>query len=383
MPTTITLLVSLLVVVVGLSALATRLAIPSPIVLVIGGVLLSVLPGLPPIDLAPDLVLFLFLPPLIYASAWQSSWRDFQANLRLILLLAIGLVLVTTTLVAVVAHFLVGLPWGVAFVLGAIVSPTDAVAASATAQRVGLAALISPLVVAPQILRLDIPVMIVVSGLLLILAFDQTISRVDGALLVAGLLLYTGFTIVQSRKASARLQAEFAAEYGTPRRQAFPTTLAQIGLVVFGLALLTLGAHWLVDGAVAFATLMGVSELIIGLTIVARFGAFVSAAGLRHTPVRADFLQLIETPEGKAALAGGNPLRLMQRVMPMLRQLLDDCWQAAPGSDAIIYHPKALGGYHIAEKLGIPGILAHPVPLFSATRAFPSPVLPVANLGGR
>jgi monovalent cation/hydrogen antiporter len=139
MPTTITLLVSLLAVVVVLSALATRLAVPSPIVLVVGGVLLSLLPWLPPIDLESDLVLFLFLPPLIYASAWQTSWREFHANLRPILVLAIGLVLVTTSLVAVVAHYLVGLPWGVAFVLGAIVSPTDAVAASATAQRLGLA----------------------------------------------------------------------------------------------------------------------------------------------------------------------------------------------------------------------------------------------------
>jgi CPA1 family monovalent cation:H+ antiporter len=139
MTATITLFVSLLVVVAALSALATRLEVPSPIVLVIGGLLLSFLPGLPPIDLEPDLVLFLFLPPLIYASAWQTSWREFHANLRPILVLAIGLVLVTTTLVAVVAHTLVGLPWGVAFVLGAIVSPTDAVAASATAQRVGLA----------------------------------------------------------------------------------------------------------------------------------------------------------------------------------------------------------------------------------------------------
>src|SRR5262249_36671280 len=144
MTATITLIVSLLVVVVALSALATRLALPSPIVLVVGGVLLSFLPGLPTIDLAPDLVLFLFLPPLIYASAWQTSWREFHANVRSILVLAIGLVLVTTTLVAVVAHYLVGLPWGVAFVLGAIVSPTDAVAASATAQRLGLSRRIVP-----------------------------------------------------------------------------------------------------------------------------------------------------------------------------------------------------------------------------------------------
>jgi CPA1 family monovalent cation:H+ antiporter len=134
---TITLFVSLLAVVVVLSALATRLAVPAPIVLVVGGVFLSFLPGLSPIELAPELLLF--LPPLIYASAWGTSWREFHANLRPILLLAIGLVLVTTALVAVVAHVVVGLSWGIAFVLGAIVSPTDAVAASATAQRVGLA----------------------------------------------------------------------------------------------------------------------------------------------------------------------------------------------------------------------------------------------------
>jgi monovalent cation/hydrogen antiporter len=102
---TITLVVSLLVVVTMLSALATRFEVPAPIVLVVGGLLLSLLPGLPTIDLPPDLVLFLFLPPLIYASAWETAWREFHANLRPILLLAIGLVLVTTTLVAVVAMY--------------------------------------------------------------------------------------------------------------------------------------------------------------------------------------------------------------------------------------------------------------------------------------
>ncbi|HET9221445.1 MAG TPA: calcium/sodium antiporter, partial [Roseiflexaceae bacterium] len=133
----------------------------------------------------------------------------------------------------------------------------------------GLAALISPLTVAPQILRLDIPVMIAVSGLLLVLALDQTIGWIDGTVLVAGLLLYIGFTIVQSRKASTRLQDEFAAEYGAPRRQALRTTIVQIGMVIIGLTLLTLGARALVDGAVTFAAYMGVSELIVGLTIVA------------------------------------------------------------------------------------------------------------------
>jgi sterol 3beta-glucosyltransferase len=148
------------------------------------------------------------------------------------------------------------------------------------------------------------------------------------------------------------------------------------------ITILTVGSHGDVQPYVALGA--GLREAGYDVTLVtsARFAEFVTAAGLQHAPIRADFLQLVETPEGKAALAGGNPLRLMQRVMPMLRQLLDDCWEAARQSDALIYHPKALGGYHIAERLGVPGILAHPVPLFSPTRAFPSPVLPVANLGG-
>ena len=92
------------------------------ILLVLGGLVLSFLPGLPTITLDPALILFLFLPPLIYSSAWTTSWREFRANLRPILLLSVGLVLATTCMVAVVAHIFVGLPRPVAFVLGAVVS---------------------------------------------------------------------------------------------------------------------------------------------------------------------------------------------------------------------------------------------------------------------
>src|SRR5438132_14423407 len=137
MSSTVTLFFSLLVAIVALTAVATRLRLPYVILLVLGGLALGFVPGLPDIKLDPELVLFLFLPPLIYSSAWLTSWREFRANLRPILLLSVGLVLATTTVVAVVAH-LIGLPWTVSFVLGAVVSPTDAVAASATAQSFGL-----------------------------------------------------------------------------------------------------------------------------------------------------------------------------------------------------------------------------------------------------
>jgi monovalent cation/hydrogen antiporter len=130
---------ALLVAVVALASVATRLRVPYAILLVLGGLALGFMPGLPRITLDPALVLFLFLPPLIYSSAWFTPWRDFRADLRPILLLAIGLVLACTTLVAVAAHIALGLAWSVAFVLGALVSPTDAVAASAIMQRLGVA----------------------------------------------------------------------------------------------------------------------------------------------------------------------------------------------------------------------------------------------------
>jgi len=115
---------------------AERLRLPYPIVLVVGGVVLAFGSGLPQVEIPPELVLVIFLPPLLFSAAWFTSWRDFAANLRSIGLLAIGLVVATTVGVAAVAHALIpGMPWAVAFVLGAIVSPPDAVAATAVMQR--------------------------------------------------------------------------------------------------------------------------------------------------------------------------------------------------------------------------------------------------------
>ena len=124
--------------VVALATLATRLKIPYPILLVLGGSALGFVPGLPPVELDPELVFLLFLPPLLYVSAIFTSWRDFRANVRAISLLAVGLVLMTTFVVAAVVHAVTGLPWAAAFVLGAIVSPTDAIAATTVAQRLGV-----------------------------------------------------------------------------------------------------------------------------------------------------------------------------------------------------------------------------------------------------
>lgn len=124
---------------VGLIALARRIKVPYPILLVVAGLGIGFVPGLPRFQLAPDTVFFLFLPPIILLAAYYMPTRDFKANLRSISLLAIGLVLATMTAVAVIAHTVIeGLPWSVAFVLGAIVAPPDTVAAGAVAQRLGL-----------------------------------------------------------------------------------------------------------------------------------------------------------------------------------------------------------------------------------------------------
>src|SRR5215208_1617702 len=130
------LIAGLLVAVAGLSALARRLSVPYPIVLVLGGALLGFVPGLPEVELDPEVVLVVFLPPLLYGSAIYANFGDFRANLRALTLSTVGLVLATMCAVAWAAHALIpGLPWEAAFVLGAIVSPTDPLAASTIMRR--------------------------------------------------------------------------------------------------------------------------------------------------------------------------------------------------------------------------------------------------------
>jgi Na+/H+ antiporter len=135
---TIQILVLLLIVIAAVSVLAARLKIPPAILLVLTGVLLALIPGLPTVNLAPEFVLLFILPPLIYSSAVAMSWREFRFNLRPISLLAVGCVLFTTIATAAVTHWLLGFPWPVGFVLGAIVSPPDAVAPLSIARRMNL-----------------------------------------------------------------------------------------------------------------------------------------------------------------------------------------------------------------------------------------------------
>ena len=132
-------IVLLFALVAVLVLIARKLTVPYPIVLVVAGLAISFIPHLPQVKLNPEIFFYFILPALIYPAALQTSWRDFIRNLRPILLLAIGLVLATMLLVAWVAHAIVpGMPWAAAFALGAIVSPTDAVAATAVIRRMAV-----------------------------------------------------------------------------------------------------------------------------------------------------------------------------------------------------------------------------------------------------
>lgn len=129
----------LLLFVVAFGALARRLEIPYPIILVIAGALLGLVPGIPMVELNPDTIFFVVLPPLLYSSAWTTSWRAFRFNLVSILLLAFGLVFFTVIGVAAGAQWLfAGFTWSIGILLGAAVAPTDALAATSVAKRIGL-----------------------------------------------------------------------------------------------------------------------------------------------------------------------------------------------------------------------------------------------------
>jgi len=131
-------LLLLLITALGLLLLADPLHVPYPILLVVGGLALGFAPGVPTVTLPPDAVIVGILPPLLYSASFNTGLRDLKRNIRAISLLAIGLVTVTMVGVAVAAHYVIGLSWAGGFVLGAVVSPTDPIAATSIAHRLGV-----------------------------------------------------------------------------------------------------------------------------------------------------------------------------------------------------------------------------------------------------
>src|SRR5438477_2050034 len=128
----------LLGVLAGTALLARRVNIAPAILLLVAGIALAFVPGMPSLELPPELVLLVVLPPLIYSASVAMSWREFRHNLRPIILLAVGCVIFTAFAVAAASHYLIGLPWGTGFLLGAIVAPPDVVAPLAIARKLSL-----------------------------------------------------------------------------------------------------------------------------------------------------------------------------------------------------------------------------------------------------
>ncbi|NOK59914.1 MAG: calcium/sodium antiporter [Chloroflexi bacterium AL-W] len=159
----------------------------------------------------------------------------------------------------------------------------------------GACALIMPLVINQQLVRLDVPLMIGIAGLLWLLALDGRIGRLDGLLLFTGIIAYIVFAIRQSRRENAEVRAEYDQEFGTQTETGAKYLVIQVIYVVVGLVLLVLGARWLVDSAVSIAQVLGVSELMIGLTIV--------AAGTSMPEVATS---IVATIRGERDIAVGN-----------------------------------------------------------------------------
>ena len=122
----------------AVAVIAKRLNISPSILLVVAGICMALIPGLPKVELAPEVVLLVILPPLIYSAGVAMSWREFKFNLRPIALLAFGCVIFTTCAIAAAVHYLLHFDWAVGFLLGAIISPTDVVAPLAIARQLGL-----------------------------------------------------------------------------------------------------------------------------------------------------------------------------------------------------------------------------------------------------
>ena len=152
-------------------------------------------------------------------------------------------------------------------------------------------------------------------------------------------------------------------------------------------AIETLGTRGDVQPYIALALGLRTSGHDVQLAAPVQFSDMVRERDIAFAPLPGEFLELMDTPEGKAAIAGGRGFsagfQLLKHVRPMMRGLLDAEWAAvsAFAPDAIIYHPKSIASPHMAEKLGVPAILASPLPGFTPTAAFPSPMLPFPSLG--
>jgi Na+/H+ antiporter len=198
-------LFGLLVAAGALVALVPTLRVPYPILLVLGGLALGFVPGVPEFELPPELVLVAFLPPLLYISAFFTSLRDFRANAGPIGFLAVGLVGATMVVVATVAHVVADMEWDAAFVLGAIVSPTDPIAATAIARRLGVPRRVVTIVEGESLVNDATALVLYRTGVAAVVAGSFSLWEAGGRLLLGAaggiaIGLAVGFVVRQVRR---------------------------------------------------------------------------------------------------------------------------------------------------------------------------------------
>lgn len=148
--------------------------------------------------------------------------------------------------------------------------------------------------------------------------------------------------------------------------------------------ILTVGSRGDIQPFLALAVGLQKAGHAVTINTSATFRDFITGYGVAHAEINDDLIRLSESDEGRAALEGKGKLALLKKVKPMLQKMLADEWTAVQNAqpDLLIYHPKALGGYHLAEKRNIPGVMSIPLPIYTPTREFPSPILPPLKLGG-
>jgi len=211
----------LAILIAALSVAARRLRAPPPMIMLVAGACLAFVPGAPVVSLDPDLVLLILLPPLLYSAGVGMSWRGFRSNLRPILLLAIGCVLATAACVAAITHYLFGLSWAIGFVLGAIVSPPDAVAPIAILRRMALPRRLTTILEGESLVN-DATALVAL-GIALTAASTGHFSPSEAAMrfvvLVAGELAYgigVGWAMLRLRHFAAEPRAEIMLALITP-----------------------------------------------------------------------------------------------------------------------------------------------------------------------
>src|SRR2546421_1062072 len=211
----------LLGVLAGTALLARRINVAPAILLLLAGTALAFVPGMPSLELPPELVLLVVLPPLIYSASVAMSWREFKYNLRPIILLAIGCVIFTAFAVAAATHYLIGLPWSVGFLLGAIVAPPDVVAPLAIARKLGLPRRILVVLEGEGLANDATALILYCFAVVAISTGPFSLSKASGAFLaiVAGEVLFgigVGWLSLQARHRARDPQVEITLSLITP-----------------------------------------------------------------------------------------------------------------------------------------------------------------------